>query len=25
MEAAGITVCETPAVMGEKMQALLKR
>src|SRR6476659_2415093 len=23
MEAAGITVCETPAVMGEKMQALL--
>jgi succinyl-CoA synthetase alpha subunit len=25
MEAAGITVCETPAVMGEKMHALLKR
>ena len=25
MEAAGITVCETPAEMGEKMQALLKR
>ena len=25
MEAAGITVCDTPAEMGEKMQALLKR
>jgi succinyl-CoA synthetase alpha subunit len=25
MEAAGITVCETPAVMGEKMQARLQR
>ena len=24
MEAAGITVCESPADMGEKMQALLK-